>query len=70
MRKIFYITSNETQYELDVDVSEDSYCPRYIYEDVDGVIHDGSTKMTWPSLPQMTQELKIEIISWGSDLAN
>lgn len=67
--KIFFTTSID-RYELTVEHDDSRYIPQFITEDGDGVIQDISSDLEWRSLPEMTQDLKIEIIAWGSDVGD
>jgi len=68
--KIFFRASSGTDYELIADHDPDRYVPRYLVEDEKGRVQDLMTDRGWGSLPEMTQDLKVEIVSWGSDIGD
>lgn len=50
--------------EINVDVSEAAYVPKFLSEGPGGEIVDLLTDRNWPSLAAMTQDLKIVILDW------
>ncbi len=68
--RIFYRAQSQVDYELEVEHEPDQYVPKFLSEDITGEIQDLSTDRNWPTLIQMTNDLKIEIISWGSEIGD
>lgn len=68
--KIFFRAASGTDYELTVLHDPEQYVPRQISEDEEGCITDLSSDRGWSSLPEMTQDLRIEIIGCESDAGN
>lgn len=67
-----YRAANGTDYELTVehDFDVDRPIPKKIWETSEGRIVDADDGGYWDSLPEMTQHLKCEIISWGSEVGD
>lgn len=68
--KCFFRSGSGTDWELTIEHEENQYCPRFIMEDETGRIQDLSTDKGWPSLPEMTQDLKVEIIDSATDVGD
>lgn len=68
--KIFFRAGSGNDYELTVLHDPEDYVPKFISEGDDGWIQDLSTDKGWSSLPEMTQDLKIEIIGCESEAGN
>ena len=67
--KIFFRSWTERDYELTVEHGPDQYVPTSLVEDLTDVI-DAKSGKKWPSLIHMTQDLKVEIVDWGSDVGD
>ena len=48
----------------------EQYVPLSIEEDEKGFIYDRVSKKLWYSIADMTQDLKAEVKSWGSDFGD
>lgn len=68
--KCFFRAATGTDYELTIEHEEDQYAPKFLSEDERGWIQDLSTDESWESLPQMTQDLRVEITEWGSEVGD
>ena len=68
--KTFFRASSGSDYELSLEHEPDQYVPKFLSEDEKGWIQDLSTDKGWDSLAEMTQDLKVEIIDWGSDVGD
>ncbi len=68
--KVFFRSSTQNDYELTVDHEADQYVPKFLSEDDRGWIQDLSTDKGWESLAEMTQDLRVEITGWGSDIGD
>lgn len=68
--KTFYRATNGTDYELTIEHDDGQYVPRYLSEGPTGTIVDLTGERTWDSIMEMTQDLEVEIISWGSDVGD
>lgn len=66
---IFFRAASGTDYELVVRCHGQPP-PKRIEEGSDGGIYEPNGDRCWNSLPDMTQELKVEIVSWGSQLGD
>lgn len=68
--KVFFLSYSGTNYELTVECNEAQKIPTILSEAHDGLIYDLGGADSWKSLADMTQDLKIEITSWGSDIGD
>lgn len=64
---MFFRACTGNNYELTVDHEEAQEVPKMITEEKDGTIWDLASDKSWAGLMDMTQDLKVEIVSWGSD---
>lgn len=67
---ITYKAASGFIYEIKVSKEIGQYSPIEVTEDYKGEIKDMQTGNTWPSLLHMSHDLKLEIISWGSDVGD
>lgn len=51
-------------YEIRVDATDAIYVPREIREGSKGEIRDAGSSRRWESLPEMTHDLRFEILEW------
>lgn len=66
-----YRSSSGVTYEVQVTSEyKDVYIPLEVIEKQDGTLSDPSAQLSWPSLPAMTRDLLIEIVSIDSDPGN
>jgi hypothetical protein len=70
LSKIFFRAASEIDYELTAEHEEGRYTPTFLSERTDGTIVDLTGECTWPSLIDMSQDLEIEITSWGSEVGD
>lgn len=68
--KVFFCAGSGTWYELEVEHDPMLEMTTMIVECDDGTIQDIIGTGCWPSLAAMTQDLKCEIIDWGSEVGN
>lgn len=68
--KLFFRSSSGNDYEVTVEHDAITHIPDLVIEDQNGSIHDTTSYSVWNSLAEMTQELKAEIVSWGSDIGD
>lgn len=57
-------------YELRARAIPGAYVPSFLSEDERGIIYDLVREVHWDSLSEMSRDLKVEILSWGSDVGN
>lgn len=70
MKIIKYTAGSGTEYELQVK-SDTVDIPSEIKEEyATGIIYDVNGLREWDSLIDMSHDLKLEIVSWGSDVGD
>lgn len=68
--KIFYRAASGADYELTVEHEEGQTVPKFLSEDYKGWVQDLTSDSGWPSLVHMSHDLKIVIVSWGSEIGD
>ena len=70
MRIISFRAASGNEYELQVK-SDTVDIPSEIREEyATGIIYDVNGLREWDSIAEMTHDLKLEIVSWGSDVGD
>jgi len=57
-------------YEIRVKAAPGVHVPKYLAEDERGGVQCLATGRSWDSLGEMTHDLRMEIVGWGSDVGN
>lgn len=65
---IFFRASTGNHYEIKV--RGEDYIPAELLEHDDGRVDDLGSEKSWDSLSEMTHDLKIEVLDFGSDVGD